>query len=77
MSNERTWTLKVNEGELRALIAHNMSKHYETMTVESSSRIHDLTKRLAKDTPEIDNDPRPTQEAPQPQQEAAKAPGGW
>lgn len=75
MSNGRAWKLTVNEEELRALIAHNMSKHYEKMDVEYSARIHDLTKRLNKDTPEIEQEQQQTNA--ENQQTASNTAGGW
>jgi hypothetical protein len=50
MSN-RTWTLKIDENELRWLIQAHSIKHacdIHGFNVESSARIHDLTKRLNK-----------------------------
>ena len=57
----KTWTLKVSEEELKAIINHHVDKHHEGFgyDTERSARIHDLTKRLNKDTPEIEGDPRP------------------
>ena len=54
----KTFKLTVTEDELRALIDFNLAHHQDKPTVESSARIHDLTKRLNKETPEIENDPR-------------------
>ena len=56
----KTWKLTVNEEELRALInhhAHRMLDHW-AHDIETSSRIHDLTKRLNKEVSE--NDPTVT-----------------
>ena len=54
MSN-KTWKLTVNEEELKALIDHHKQRScFNSYDVETSSRIHDLTKRLNKDTPEIE-----------------------
>ena len=46
----KTWTLKVNEEELRALISYHAGNHElsDNPSVETSARIHDLTKRLNK-----------------------------
>lgn len=72
MTEMKTWTLKINEGEMRALIDYNLiqlqSCDYKT---ETSARIHDLTKRLNKDIPEIEN-----AEQAQPQA-APKEAQGW
>lgn len=59
--------LKVSEDELKALINYNLSNHglNREYDIERSQRIHDLTKRLNKETPEIENDPR-TEEEPKP-----------
>lgn len=63
----KTWKLTVNEEELKALItyhANRMSAPIADTSAERSARLHDLTKRLNKDTPEIESDPRP-KEAPE------------
>lgn len=53
----KTFKLTVTEDELKALIDfHKQSTSYD---IETSERIHNLTKRLNRETPEIDNDPRP------------------
>ena len=61
----KTFKITVDESELRAIIDYHLSLHeiigYKS---ETSERIHNLTKRLNKDTPEI--------EAVDPQLEAAK-----
>ena len=54
----KTFKLTVTEDELKALINHYHYKHvykpsYDT---EISERIHTLTKRLNKDTPEIESE---------------------
>lgn len=51
--SEKTWTLKVNEQELKALIEMHCnfmlnSPNIYDVNPERSARIHDLTKRLAK-----------------------------
>lgn len=68
----KTWKLTVNEDELRALITHHLNKMFGEQSVERSARIHDLTKRLNKETPEIEN-----AEQAQPQQAAPKSTEGW
>ena len=58
----KTFKLTVTEEELRALIDHHVDMHgkgdYE---VERSERIHTLTKRLNRDTPEIEGTIDPPQ----------------
>ena len=51
----KTWKITVNEDELRALIMYHNNMMFTDVTVEHSSRIHDLTKRLNKEIPEIEN----------------------
>lgn len=56
----RTWKLTINEDELMALIDHHSENHLvdKTYSVERSSRIHDLTKRLSKkDEAEVEKEP--------------------
>ena len=66
----KTFKITVSEGELVALIYyHNrIMRDYievgDVPLIETSERIHNLTKRLNKDTPEI--------EVVEPQLEAAK-----
>lgn len=57
----KTWTVKINEEELRALIIHHNYRMLGAgnVDIETSARIHDLTKRLNRETPEIEGDPRP------------------
>lgn len=43
----RTFKLTINEDELQALIRHH-KMHISDTSVETSARIHDLTKRLNK-----------------------------
>jgi len=50
----KTWKLTVNEEELRALINHNNNLLFQSPTPEISLRLHDLVKRLNKETPEIE-----------------------
>lgn len=63
----KTWKLTVNEDELRALINHHVNSMFGDTSIERSARIHDLTKRLNKETPEIENA----------EQAQPKAPEGW
>lgn len=56
----KTFKVTLTEDELKAIIEYHAEKMVSyDITPERSARIHDLTKRLNKDTPEIDNDPRP------------------
>lgn len=60
----KTFGLRINEEELRALIDYHAAMHGKgDYDIERSQRIHDLTKRLNKETPEIEGDPRPQEEA--------------
>lgn len=63
MSNERKFRLQVTEDELKALISHHAnsitSGLFGAITTDISARIHDLTKRLHSDAPEISNDKEP------------------
>jgi len=52
----KTFKLTVDENELRAIISHHMYSSPDGFTVERSSRIHDLTKRLNKETPELEKE---------------------
>ena len=60
----KTWKLTVNEEELKALIWHHSHLHLHSAEpydedkpdVERSARIHDLTKRLNRETPEIETE---------------------
>jgi hypothetical protein len=74
----KTFKLTVTEDELRALIRHhantmtyagsigaNGAYDYSNYSIETSERIHTLTKRLNKETPEIESDPRPQETAAQ------------
>lgn len=72
----KTFKLTVTEDELKALI--DFHKQSTTYDVETSERIHSLTKRLNRDTPEIENDPR-QHISEQPQVSAAKEeqPTSW
>ncbi len=67
----KTFKITVTEDELRALIRHHATLmtysgsigtagyDYSNYSTETSERIHTLTKRLNKDIPEIEGDPRP------------------
>ena len=62
----KTWKLTVNEEELKALICFHSEEHSNNANhampdVERSARIHDLTKRLNRKTPEVETDPRPNE----------------
>lgn len=67
----KTWKLTVTEGELTALIHHhsrlmqNAIEDGKVVSAELSQRIHDLTKRLNRETPEIEGDPRPQEQTKQ------------
>ena len=55
----KTFKLTITEEEIKALIryhADNLNKGYHGYDVETSERIHTLTKRLNKDTPEIESE---------------------
>lgn len=59
----KTWKVALTEDELKALIDYHSSRHPAGgYSLETSARIHDLTKRLNKETPEIENDPRPKED---------------
>lgn len=66
----KTWKVALTEDEMVAVVEHHLKKMYTDATPERSARIHDLTKRLNKETLEIENDPRPKEEAT-PQMSAA------
>jgi hypothetical protein len=85
----KTFKLTVTEDELKALIEYHArfmcyggNSIINPLNTETSERIHTLTKRLNKETPEIENDPRPQETTPQSTQETAsteqaKIPEGW
>lgn len=63
----KTFGLKITEDELKALIRYHANKisysvhspaglDHTNYDIETSQRIHDLTKRLNKETPEIEGD---------------------
>lgn len=57
----KTFKLTVNEDELKALISHHAYKMFGDTTtadfgVNTSARIHDLTKRLNRDMPDIEKE---------------------
>lgn len=58
MSNKK-FKVTLSEDELKAVIMHNMQSMYNSMNVETSARIHDLTKRLNKETPESEEEKTP------------------
>ncbi len=58
----KTFKVTLTEDEVKALIDYHRFKGDGQYTIETSQRIHDLTKRLNKETPEIENDPRPKEE---------------
>ena len=71
----KTFKLTVTEDELKALINHhafNMANREGPFDTDTSERIHNLTKRLNKDTPEIEGNP-----VPEINQESAKDKTGW
>lgn len=80
----KTFKLTVTEDEMKALIRHHASTLMyngnamldgsSNYPIETSERIHTLTKRLNKETPEIENDPRPQEAA---STEQVKIPEGW
>lgn len=52
----KTFKITVTEDEMRALIRfHSERMIVDDQKIETSERIHNLTKRLNKDTPEIEN----------------------
>lgn len=75
----KTWKLTVDEVELRVLIAHHaaLMAAGEADDTETSARIHDLTKRLNKDTPDIENDTKSNGDNQQTAAETPAAPQGW
>ncbi len=64
----------MTEDELRALIEHHALRMSIKFDTETSERIHTLTKRLNKETPDIEGDPRPQETAAT---EQVKIPEGW
>lgn len=44
----KTWKITLDEDELRSLIQYHSENHAVDPSVETSARIHDLTKRLHK-----------------------------
>jgi hypothetical protein len=55
----KTFKLTVTEDELKALINHHHNNYEDRFNPETSERIHTLTKRLNKETPEIEVETRP------------------
>jgi hypothetical protein len=72
----KTFKLTVTEDELKAMISYHSSMLglADKYDIETSERIHTLTKRLNKETPEIESDPRPQEVAAT---EQVKIPEGW
>ena len=57
----KTFRVALTENELKAVIRHHASYvAIGEFEPETTKRIHDLTKRLKDDKPEIENDPRLT-----------------
>lgn len=56
MSNERKFRLQVTEDELLALIQFHGANISNTAkpSIDTSERLHDLVKRLNKETPDIE-----------------------
>jgi hypothetical protein len=73
----KTFKLTVTEEELGALISHHAVKMHGNYSTETSERIHTLTKRLNKETPDIEGDPRPQTTQETAAVEQAKIPEGW
>lgn len=88
----KTFKIQITEEELVALIAFHTGKlrgQAENMkpSKETAERLVDLTRRLNKDTPDIEGDPRPTRDyivSPPDRngqieagKENAKLPEGW
>jgi hypothetical protein len=80
----KTFKLTVTEDELKALINHHHNNYEDRFNPETSERIHTLTKRLNKETPEIEVETRPRQEGeigagnyPAQAQVDTKIPEGW
>ena len=64
--SEKTWKLQVNEDELKAIIEYHRIKLYGDPTIETSARIHDLTKRLnRKDDIIVEGNPIGNQDEPE------------
>lgn len=72
----KTWKLTVNEEELKCLINNAAGKIYSDPTPENSMRLHDLVKRLNKDTPDIETEDK-QQAQPVAQTAPAAAPATW
>lgn len=60
----RTFKITLTEDELKALIDHHCCSYDERYTVEQSSRIHDLTKRLNKASDETSTEQTTEQKQP-------------
>lgn len=88
----KTFKIQITEEELVALISHHTSQ-LETQAIrskptnETAQRLVDLTRRLNKDTPDIEGDPRPARnyivlppdrnDQIEAGKENAKLPEGW
>ena len=74
----KTFKLQITEEEMVALIDfHTRKLSSQRPSIEVAQRIVDLTRRLNKDTPEIEGDPRPKNTQIEAAQENAKIPEGW
>lgn len=70
----KTFKLTVTEDELKAIIHHHVRVHYgNNITIERSSRIHDLTKRLNKK----DNEPEEVSETEKQPENQTNPIAGW
>lgn len=80
----KTFTFKATEDELLALIKHHsLNMVHKNPTPEMSERLHFLTKKLHKNTPDIDADTdalNPANQGKQKQEPVAEtkpAPANW
>lgn len=81
----RTWQLRINEDELKALIHFHSINHADSLSQgkevsnEISSRIHDLTKRLnkAESEPDLDTKDIPKPEVSSDYASTKPATGNW
>lgn len=82
MSNERLYKVGLTKSELEAVILFNLSKHADSMdigsvSIDTSKRIHDLTKRLTSDSVDVEKDQlEEVKEPAQTQPEAETKPSG-
>ena len=77
MSNDRIYTVKLSEDELRAVLAYNLTMMLNgdmltNCTSENSARVHDLTKRLERKQENYEKNDAP--KVAEPVQKAAPAP---